>query len=286
MRAGSKRGVNMPYPASLMTTACATLSFRRDLAGALQDVARLGFTHADLCAIPVFEQLAPERLAKDPDGQAKEIQAALTKTGIKPASFNANVGSFADRTPEAAKKREREWQGLARVMKALGVRTASFYPGALAAGAPWKEPLAAVGATALEMLAAAAKLEVEFVLEPHFDTPIATPEQVRTLLKAVPELRFTYDPSHFVMQDLTFDQTAFILDRAALVHLRDAAPGRMHVRCGQGGVGIPMLMTALRTRTYAGPVIVECLPGPAWDADEDILSVRRLVEAGSAPRPA
>ena len=264
-----------------MNIACSTASFRKDLAGALLDVARLGFTQADLCAIPVFKQALPERMARDPEGQAKDIQAALVKAGVRAASFNANVGSFFDRTPEAAKKRERECTGLAKVMTILGVKTASFYTGYLPQGTPWAEPLEGVIETTREMQAAAARLNVEYVLEPHFDTPLSTPEQVRALLKKLPDTRFTFDPSHFAMQEMGIDQTAFILDRTALVHVRDAAPGKMHVLCGRGSVGIPLLMTALRAREYKGTVVVECLPTDAWDLDADIQGVKRLVESGS-----
>ncbi|MEK7766835.1 MAG: sugar phosphate isomerase/epimerase, partial [bacterium] len=263
-----------------MITACATVSFRKDWPTALREAARLGFAHVDLCAIPVFDQLHPERMARDPDGQAAEIGEALRQAGVRASSFNANVGSVIDRTAEAAAKREREWRGLARVMKLLGARTASFYTGYLAQGSPWRDALAAVAATAAEMVEAARRLEVEFVIEPHFDTPVSGPEQVRALLAAIPDLRFTYDPSHFAMQDLPFDETAFILERASLVHLRDAASGRMHVRCGEGTVDIPRLMSVLRARAFPGPVVVECLPDSPWNLDDDILAVRRLVDDG------
>src|SRR6185503_20635142 len=102
-------------------------------------------------------------------------------------TVNASVGSWFDRTAEAAKKREREGQGLARVMQLLGCTTASFTAGHLPQGTPWKDALEGVAATAGEMHALATRLGVTFVLEPHFDTPVSTPEQVRTLLKAVPD---------------------------------------------------------------------------------------------------
>ncbi|MEK7476652.1 MAG: sugar phosphate isomerase/epimerase [Candidatus Coatesbacteria bacterium] len=263
-----------------MVLACSTVSFPGDLAGALAGVARLGFTHADLVAIPFYRQLLPAEMAADPGGRARTIAEPLAALGLKAATFNAAVGDLHNREPVAVTQRLREWRGLAEIMARLDIRIASFYPGYLKQGTPWKAAMDRVAASAREMLSIAKKGGVEFVLEAHYDTPVATPEQIRALMKAVPGLRFVYDPSHFAMQGLAPAATDFLLERTAHVHVRDAAPGRMSVMGGTGTVDFARLLAALRERKYAGFVAVECLPPESGDAEADILAVRKLVEAG------
>jgi len=261
-----------------MIVACSTVSFKKDIAGALADVGRLGFTHADLIAIPGFRQVYPERMAADPAEQARELSTALARAGVKPATFNVNVPDFTDRSPEAIRRRESEWAGLAEVMKALGVRIASFYPGYLKQGDPWHRALDSSAATAAEMLKAAEKHGVEFLIEAHYDTPICSPEQVGALLSAVPGVRFVYDPSHFAMLRLGLREMQSVLERASHIHVRDAAPQKMYVKCGTGTVDFAGLMTALRERDYAGFVSLECLPTDDWNVEEDVAALKRLMD--------
>jgi len=262
-----------------VTLCCSTVSFRGSLAQAVGRVAGLGFTHADLVAIPYYRQALPEEMVQDPARQAAAISAALAEAGIKPATFNAAVGDLDDRSPAAMERRAREWNGLAAVMEALHVRIASFYPGYLKQGDPWHEALDRIAASAAEMLAVARSRGVEFLLEAHYDTPVATPDQLRALIAAMPALRFVYDPSHFAMQGLDPAETEFLLDRTAHVHVRDAAPGKMSVMGGTGTVDFGRLLTALRERRYRGYVALECLPPDTGEPDHDILAVKRLVEA-------
>jgi sugar phosphate isomerase/epimerase len=261
-----------------MIVACSTVSFKKDIAGALADIGRLEFTHADLIAIPGFRQTYPERMAADPAGQARELATALSRAGVKPATFNVNVPDFTDRTPEAIERRDREWTGLARVMKALGVKIASFYPGYLKQGEPWHRALDASAATAAEMLQAAEKHGVEFLIEAHYDTPVCSPEQVGALLSSVPGVRFVYDPSHFAMLGLGLGERKAVLDRSSHIHIRDAAPEKMYVKCGIGTVDFSGLMAALRERGYAGFVSLECLPTDDWNVEEDVAALKRLMD--------
>jgi sugar phosphate isomerase/epimerase len=259
--------------------ACSTLSFRADLAGALREVAVLGFPKADLVAIPFYRQILPADLARDPREQASRISSAMAAAGVGAATMNAAVGDLHDRSAESIGRRAAEWRGIAAVMRELRIGLASFYPGYLPQGKAWHAALDGVAASVTEMREIAAAQGVEFLLEAHYDTPVSTPEQIRTLMEAVPGLRFVYDPSHFAMQGLEPAATDFLLDRSAHVHLRDAAPGRMNVAGGRGTVDFDRLIRALAERGYAGYLAIECLPPEEGPPNADIRAVRRLVEA-------
>jgi sugar phosphate isomerase/epimerase len=135
--------------------------------------------------------------------------------------------------------------------------------------------LAGEVATIGEFIKTAEEYGVCLAIEPHYNTPFQTLEQVDELLAAVPALKVAYDPSHFAMQEIDLRETAKYLDRAAHVHVRDAAPGKMQAKVGEGTVGFAWLVGELKSRGYDGALSVEYLPG-----NEDQLPRMREVLEG------
>lgn len=78
------------------------------------------------------------------------------------------------------------------------------------------------------------------------------------------------------MQAIDLRATASLLDHAAHVHLRDAAPGTMQVEFGTGTVDLAWLLGALREREYRGHISLGYLRTPGFDVRA---SARRLLEA-------
>lgn len=262
-----------------MAICCSTSAFAPPLESALAEVARLGFTEVDLIAIEGWGHLEPAALVANWERMASVVEALLRRHGLVPVAMNVAVGSLHQRSDDVNAQRLRKVEAVARLMRRLGIGVASFYPGYKAVDRPWEAVLADTVATLRELLLIARAFDVTFCLEPHYDTPFQTPAQVRRLLAALPELRLVYDPSHFAMQGLDLSETAFMLDRAVHVHLRDAAPGAMQVAFGEGTADLPGLLSALRTRGYGGHLSIEYLAGGAFDVAG---SVRRLRDAVAA----
>ena len=94
----------------------------------------------------------------------------------------------------------------------------------------------------------------------------------------LPELRLAYDPGDFAMQEIDLGETEPFLDRAAHVHLRDAAPGKMQELFGEGTVDFDRILDALAERRYGGRFSIEYLPGLPGDARREILKLKAKLE--------
>lgn len=267
--------------------ACSTSGFKTPLDAALARVAALGFSHVDLIAIPGWDHVDLERLTDAFDEEAARIEAALGAHRLVPIALNCAPGPQShqrgDQTANA--RRRATFTAVARLARRLAVPRVSYYPGYWRPDLrPWAEAFADALATYREIAGIGADEGIEFLLEPHAHTLAERPEQLRPLFEALPELRVAYDPSHFAHAALAARDVAFLLERTAHVHLRDAQPGQLHAPCGTGEVDFGALGRALRARGYTGNVSLEPLPGFAGDLDREILALAaagRLVLAAA-----
>lgn len=262
-----------------MSLACSTSAFRTPLAEALAEVRGLGFQYVDLICIPGWDHVQPPELARDAPAVADRVAALLEQNGLTPVACNVGLANLHQRSEEVDAQRMREAEGMAQLMRRLGIGIASFYPGYKVDAAQWEDAFARWVHTWRGLEAVADEAGVTFVVELHKDTVFETMAQCRRLLEALPELRIAYDPSHFVMQGLDVRETAPLLARAAHVHLRDAAINTMYERTGRGTVDFDWLFDALRDMGYEGHVSIECLPGgDAQAVRDDILKLKAIVE--------
>jgi sugar phosphate isomerase/epimerase len=179
---------------------------------------------------------------------------------------------------EVNAQRLAEVEGVAKLMKRLGVEVASFYPGYRCDDRPWEDVLEDSATTIREMLAIGERHDVTFVVETHFATIYETLEQGVRLLETVPELMVAFDPSHYVMQSIDLRDCTELLDRAAHMHMRDAAPEKMCVPVGEGTVDFEWLIDAMGHRDYRGHWSIEYLPGKTPDVETDITKLRDILQ--------
>jgi sugar phosphate isomerase/epimerase len=257
-----------------MAIACSTSAFKMPLDDALARVAGLGFSCVDLIAIPSWGHVSAPDLVSDWDAEAGRVEALVRKHGLTPVAMNAAFTHPHQRNDAINAERLAQVEAVTRLMNRLGIRIASFYPGYRAEDRAWDDVLADTVATMREMLAVAAAAGVTLVVEPHFGTPFQTLEQIAGLLGAIPELSIAYDPSHFAMQGIAMRDTEPLLDRAAHVHLRDAAPGKMQMPFGEGTVDIDWLCDALAERSYKGHISLEYLPNLPGGPEPELVKLR------------
>ena len=262
-----------------MSLACSTSAFRMPLDDALAEVRGLGFAYVDLICIPGWDHVQPPELAKDATAVARRVATMLKRHKLTPVACNVALPNLHQRSEEADAERMRQAEGVARLMRRLKIRVASFYPGYKVDAAQWEDAFARWVHTWHGLEAVADEADVTFTVELHKDTVFETMAQCQRLLEALPELRIAYDPSHFVMQGLDVRETAPLLARAAHVHLRDAAINKMYERTGKGAVDFDWLLGSLKDRGYDGPISIECLPGDDPQAvRDDILKLKAIVE--------
>ncbi len=116
-------------------------------------------------------------------------------------------------------------------------------------------------------------------LEGHSNTVIEEPETALSLIKDFwPNIGYTYDPSHFVMGDISLRRTEVLLDYTVHVHVRNASSGKMQDTMADGKVDIEWLVSALKAHNFKEALSIEYF----WDFDsnfENTLALkRRLME--------
>jgi sugar phosphate isomerase/epimerase len=260
-----------------VSIACSTSAWKVGLDEALGHVSRLGFQKVDLICIPSWGHVSAEKLEADFEHECRAIRHMLAGHGLTAVAANLAVGNLYERGDGAANAaRLRHVDAVARLMKRLNIGVASFFPGGKwpAQEMRWTDVLSATVDTVHEILAVGRTYQVTFAVELHANTPFETVEQGSALLEAVPELGVAYDPSHYAMQQIPLRSTARFLDRARHVHLRDAAPGKMCVRFGDGTVDFEWLYEALHARHYSGHCSIEYLPGFGGDARTEITALK------------
>lgn len=262
-----------------MSVCCSTSAFKTSLEDALASVAEMGFSTVDLICIPGWGHVMPADLAADFEAEATRVESLLAEHNLRPVAMNMAVAATYKREDEAQNaQRLKEVEGVARLMARLGVGIASFYPGYRCEDRPWEDVLADSAETIREMLDIGARHGVTFAVETHFATIYETLEQGVRLLEAVPELMVAFDPSHYAMQSIDLRDCAELLDRAAHMHVRDAAPEKMCVPVGEGTVDFEWLVDAMGHRGYEGHWSIEYLPGKTGDPKADIIKLRDILE--------
>jgi sugar phosphate isomerase/epimerase len=250
---------------------------------ALAAIAAAGFREVDLLTIDGWAHIHPSALVSEASRktQIDRTRELLQRYGLRPIATNSGVGpQLHDRTADAVARRRAETEGLIGWMKALGIGIAAIQPRQPDRSRPWQEVLADCAASLQEQLAIAQAEGVTMALEFHVNSPFETMEQCLALLERMPDMPIVYDPTHFVMQGVPLAETFALMDRAAHVHLRDAAKGQMQTRFGAGEVDFGAVLNELKTRGYRGGFSIEYLDAGPYDVIEDAVQLyTRIAEA-------
>lgn len=262
-----------------MTIACSTsIRSGSSLEEALRSVSALGFTHVDLLAIDGWVHIHPSDLVRDWEATADRLRRLLSDHSLVPIALNTGTGpQLHDRSAPANSRRTEQIKAILRLIRACGIGVAAIQPLRSDPGRPWRDVLTDCVASLREYDALGREAGVTFALELHVDSPFETLEQAERLVEAMPEVRLVYDPTHFVMQGCDIRRTEWLMDKAAHVHLRDAAAGMMQTGFGAGAVDFEWVLSTLAARGYAGHFSIEYLELDGTDRSSDILATRDAI---------
>lgn len=245
---------------------------------AMAAIAAAGFRYVDILAIDGWVHIHTSALVSE-EGLEAEIDRTrelLRRYGLVPVAANCGVSpQLHDRSEAAVRSRKAETAGLIRWMKALGVGIAAIQPRQPDNSRPWEDVLDDCIASLREQLEIAQAEGIVLALEFHANSPFETMEQCFRLMERLPEMPLVYDPTHFVMQGIPLADTYAFMDRAAHVHLRDAARDQMQVRCGEGEVDFEAVLEQLQARGYRGGISIEYLQTDRFECMEDAALLHR-----------
>ena len=259
-----------------MAIACSTSVFSRStLEEALKGVHRLGFRNIDLLLIDGWVHVNTTDLARDYEGTLARVDALLKQYALTPVAFNSGVSPLLhDRSKQGCAQREAQVKALIRLMNHYHVSVAAVQPRNPDPGRPRDQVLRDSASTMRDMVEMAVGTGITFALECHSGSIVETMAEVQEMMRLVPELRFAYDPTHFVMNGIALQDTLPLMEKSVQVHLRDAAPGAMQARFGQGAVDFDWILTQLQARDYQGHFSIEYLEQEGHDLSADVLGLR------------
>lgn len=158
-----------------------------------------------------------------------------------PASLPGNLADFADVCRFAAEA------GIPSVFVLPGVADARPKAGAIAQSA-----------TALRALLPIARDHgVTLTVEPHVGSVLGSPAETLSLLQQAPGVKLALDYAHFVCMGFVQEAIDPLAAHAGHVHLRQARPGALQAKWGEGTIDFAAMVSTLRAAGYDGWLAVE-----------------------------
>lgn len=260
-----------------------TLSVKLPLNEVFACIKRCGFQWVDLLLVSGWSQIGTRDLTINPDECYAVMETALKRSGLSIASINAKFSvPFEERSSEGTHQRNAEYEALFKLMERFHVRRASVQSTLSSDEREFLRSHPAAMDEVSRLQDHAERRGLLFSLEPHIMSSVCTAQALQSVWSQYPGFRFTYDPSHLLYMGHQIQETDCIAERTAVVHLRDAGPGRLLVPYGQGRLNMPHVVGTLKRCDYDGPIVVEYMAdrqdGEGMDT-QILLDMQRFCEA-------
>jgi sugar phosphate isomerase/epimerase len=209
------------------------------------------------------------RVLADPEGYGAALRAAL------PVAVPSLFHLFgADRTERhlAGPPDPRNLDDLHSVLRfcrAIGAPTLMLLPGMIGPGRSRRAAMDTAVAALAPMVEAARGHGIMLTVEPHLHGWLESPAMALDLVRALPGLKLTLDPAHFVCGGHSQETIEPLCPYAAHIHLRQARPGTLQCRLDEGTIHFPALLAALRDTGYDGWLAIEYLNQPYMGTQHD-----------------
>ncbi len=194
--------------------------------------------------------LPRQRIVDEPEVVARDLN------GIAVSNlywlFGPDIIENAVSDPESRGRNAAEFEEVCRFAKAVGCPTIFVLPGVTSPGA-----FGAAAASLRDLVGVAQRHGITLTIEPHVGGLLASPEDTLRLLAEVPGLRLTLDYAHFVCMGYRQAEIDVLAPHAAHVHMRQARPGALQAKWGEGVLDITAMVGVLRDVGYQGYLAVE-----------------------------
>jgi sugar phosphate isomerase/epimerase len=192
----------------------------------------------------------------DPQGAADDLIAR----GIKAANLYWLFGAgLADRALTDASERAAnlaDFAAVCRFAQKAGLPSVFVLPGVADAG-PKADAIRESATSLRALLPIAIDHGLTLTVEPHVAGVLASPTDTLSLLDQAPGVKLALDYAHFAC--MGFPQAAIdpLAPFAGHVHLRQARPGALQAKWGEGTLDFAAMVGVLRQAGYGGWLAVE-----------------------------
>jgi sugar phosphate isomerase/epimerase len=196
------------------------------------------------------------RVLADPVGAAGD----LTGRGIRAANlywlFDDGLADRALTDPAARAANLADFAAVCRFAEKAGIPSVFVLPG-VADGGPKDRAIHESAVSLGAMLPIATDHGVTLTVEPHIGGVLASPAETLALLDQAPGVKLALDYAHFAC--MGFPQSAIdpLAAFAGHVHLRQARPGALQAKWGEGTLDFAAMVATLRAVGYEAWLAVE-----------------------------
>ena len=255
-----------------MYIACSSLVCKKDkypgISDAFRKIKELGFQSVDVAAFENWQNINPSELVSDNgDAAAAEVNSLLSETGMTVCSINAGLSrQLSDPDPQALETVKKEFAAVLKFALKINARNITLQPGKLPASGAIEDSIRTLAAALKEISSISKGSGVTVSLEGHQGSILEKPQNSLQIMEGVwPQIGLTYDPSHYVMQQIRLEETEPLLKYTMHVHVRNAAVKKMQASMQDGSVDFAWMVKALKVIDYKGALAVEYFNG--FDAD-------------------
>lgn len=216
----------------------------------------IGIDHMDLGLLhrPALDRA--EVLA-DPVAAAARVAALGINVSNLYWLFGDTPHDRAISDPAARVANLRDLDAVLRFAEALECSSLFVLPGVQQPGVNRTAVMERAAEVLLEMLPLAASRGVTLTVEPHVGGILDSPKATLRFLEMVPGLKLTLDYAHFACLGFAQSQIDPLAPYAAHVHLRQARPGALQCKWGEGTLDFGALVENLRNHHYSGFLSLE-----------------------------
>jgi sugar phosphate isomerase/epimerase len=201
--------------------------------------------------------IPPSRLAAYAAAEAARVRAILDRYDLACAAINLGfVHDFTTCTDHEHQHNLQVIRGTCLLAEALDTTIITISPGSIGDDEP-DVVLERLRSRLDEALAIASQPGMTLALETHAGAIVVQPDAARTLLAQCPGLMLTYDPSHYVAEQVPVSETLDLIAHAAHIHLRNARVGHFQERMDRGELDMPWMIDQILASGYDGAISIE-----------------------------
>lgn len=219
-------------------------------------IADMGFRYVDPLAMSQWH-IKPATLVADAAAEAVNVRGVFERYGLACPAINLGfVYGFTTATDEEHLVNLKVLEGACVLAKKLDTTILTVSPGGMGDD-DRTVILDRVSARLNEALAIGAREGMTLALETHSGAIAVHPAAVRELLERCPGLTLTYDPSHYIAEEIPVEETLDLLNHTTHVHLRNARVGHFQERMDRGGLDMPWMIDRILAAGYDGTISIE-----------------------------
>ena len=214
----------------------------------------VGYIDLGLLHGPALDRVA---VLESPTARAREILDADIKVSNVYWLFGDTPHDRAVSLTDAHATNMIDLERVAMFTQALNCPTLFLLPGVFHPQNTRQQLLDNSAAALRDMLQLCANYDVTLTIEPHVGGILDSPDTVLRFLDKVPGLKLTLDYAHFVCMGFTQEQIDPLAAHAAHIHLRQARPGALQAKWGEGTLDFAAMIDTLRESGYSNFLSLE-----------------------------